>query len=153
MKSSEVPSYDELLERLKQLLRRSGLKHTSQRELILRVIYECEEHFSPEELHQKVQHRFPDSRVGIATIYRTLSLLESEKMVTSVSFGVNGKKYEFGMKHHHDHMICDRCGLMIEFVDETIEKRQNAIAKDHQFKITGHIMQIHGICKDCQPKE
>ncbi len=151
--SSATVSYEELLERLKQALRRNGLKHTVQRELILRVIYDCDEHFSPEELHQKVQHCFPDTRVGIATIYRTLSLLESEKMVTSVSFGVSGKKYEFGMKHHHDHMICDRCGLMIEFVDETIEKRQSRIAADHRFKITGHIMQIHGLCHDCQQKD
>ncbi|MDR1912484.1 MAG: transcriptional repressor, partial [Helicobacteraceae bacterium] len=68
----------------------------------------------------------------------------------SVSFGASGKKYEFGLKEHHDHMICDSCGAMIEFVDKEIEKRQKEIASSKGFKIVSHAMQIRGLCKACQ---
>ncbi|MGE4295219.1 MAG: Fur family transcriptional regulator [Campylobacterales bacterium] len=153
MEAEVTTSYEDLLERFKHLLKLSGLKYTQQREAILRTIYESEGHFTPEMLHQQVQQLFSDQKIGIATIYRTLSLLESEHIVTSISFGVSGKKYEFGMKQHHDHMICDKCGKMIEFVDETIEKRQAAIAKNHNFIITGHTLQIHGICEECQKEK
>ena len=71
-------------------------------------------------------------------------------MVTSISFGANGKKYEAGTKDHHDHMICDSCGKIIEFCDEVIEELQEKVALKHQFKIIDHVMQIHGICKECQ---
>lgn len=153
MTQKYTTTYDDLLVRFKLLLRQNGLKQTQQRENILRTIYESSGHFTPEDLYAKVQKLFSSDKIGIATIYRTLSLLESEKIVTSVSFGVNGKKYEFGMKEHHDHMICDKCGKMIEFLDETIEKRQNDIAKKHNFAITGHIMQIHGVCEACQKEK
>lgn len=145
-----ITTYEDLLTRFREILRRNGLKQTQQRENILHTIYSSDEHFTPEDLYAKVQQIYPDQKIGIATVYRTLSLLEGEKIVTSVSFGVNGKKYEFGMREHHDHMICDVCGKMIEFVDDTIEKRQSAIAKKHNFLITGHIMQIHGVCQSCQ---
>lgn len=152
MEDKHTVDYEELLDRFKEILKRNGLKYTQQRENILQAIYGNDEHFTPEELYAKVQKLYPDQKIGIATVYRTLSLLESEKIVTSVSFGVSGKKYECGMQEHHDHMICDKCQKMIEFVDETIEKRQSAIAKKHNFLITGHTMQIHGICQECQQK-
>ena len=74
-------------------------------------------------------------------------------MVTSISFGSQGKKFELATKPHHDHMICRRCGAIIEFEDATIEKRQANIAKEHGFKLTGHMMQLYGVCKECIAKE
>lgn len=153
LNEEKLVKYDELLERFREILRVNGLKQTQQRENILHTIYGFKGHFTPEDLYAKVQKTYPDQKIGIATIYRTLSLLESEKIVTSISFGVSGKKFEFGIREHHDHMICDRCGKMIEFMDETIEKRQNLIAKRYNFLISGHMMQIHGVCENCQQKE
>lgn len=146
-----VIGYEEYLERFQELLRKNGLKYTKQREVILDAIYHSTGHFTPESLHKQIQE-VSDEKIGIATIYRTLSLLESEGLVTSISFGVNGKKYEFGEKEHHDHMICDSCGTIIEFMDEEIERLQEKVAKAHHFKTTNHIMQIHGICSTCQSK-
>ena len=80
-------------------------------------------------------------------------MLEEAEMVTSISFGSQGKKFEFTTKPHHDHMICRRCGTIIEFEDSTIEKRQANIAKEHGFKLTGHMMQLYGVCKECGAKE
>ncbi len=73
-------------------------------------------------------------------------------MVTSLSFGAQGKKYELGAKDHHDHIICTICGEITEFVDEEIETRQHLIAKGLGFKMVDHSMQIYGICKACQEK-
>jgi Fur family ferric uptake transcriptional regulator len=144
--------YDKLLANFKALLKKNGLKFTIQREVILETLYNSDEHLTPEALHQLIQKKHPDLKTGIATIYRTLSLLEESDMVTSLSFGAQGKKYELGAKEHHDHMICTQCGEIIEFVDEKIEERQHKIAEQLGFKMTDHSMQIYGICKKCQSK-
>lgn len=142
-----------LLDDFKDILRKNGLKYTKQREAILETIFTSKTHFSSEDLHLSVAERFPELKTGIATVYRTLVLLEEEGIVTSVSFGTSGKKYEYGRKDHHDHMICDNCGKMIEFLDDTIELKQEEIAKQHKFKISGHSMQLHGLCETCQKDE
>lgn len=144
--------YEELLTHFKQLLKKNGLKFTIQREVILETLYNADEHLTPEMLHKLIQEHYPDLKTGIATIYRTLGLLESEEIVTSLSFGAQGKKYELGAKEHHDHMICTECGAITEFVDEAIEKRQRIIADAHGFSMTDHSMQIYGVCAECQKK-
>ncbi len=100
-----------------------------------------------------LQKKYSELKIGIATVYRTLSLLEDSKMVTSLSFGAQGKKYELGAKEHHDHLICTRCGAITEFVDEHIEERQHKIADELGFKMQDHSMQIYGICKNCQKEQ
>lgn len=148
--SERTVEYEKLLNDFKNLLKKNHLKFTIQREVILETLYNSDEHLSPESLYNLIQEKFPQLNTGIATIYRTLTLLEESDIVTSLSFGSQGKKYELGAKDHHDHMICTNCGLITEFVDEEIEKRQQAIAKELGFKMTDHSMQIFGICKNCQ---
>jgi len=150
--TSRTIEYDNLLEEFKSLLKKNGEKFTIQREVILETLYNSDEHLTPEALHQLIQKQHPELKTGIATIYRTLSRLEDSDMVTSLSFGAQGKKYELGAKDHHDHMICTDCGEITEFVDEEIEKRQEHIAEEFGFSITDHSMQIYGLCKNCQEK-
>lgn len=144
--------YNNLLSDFKQLLRDNGLKFTIQREVILEMLYSCDEHLTPELLHHLIQEKHPDLNTGIATVYRTLSLLEDSDMVTSLSFGAQGKKYELGAKDHHDHIICTKCGAINEFVDDEIEIRQKKIAEELGFLMQEHSMQIYGICQPCQTK-
>jgi len=144
--------YDELLENFKKLLKANNLKFTIQREVILETLYNSDEHLTPESLHHLIQKKYPELKTGIATVYRTLSLLEDSAVVTSLSFGAQGKKYELGAKEHHDHLICTECGEITEFVDEAIEKRQHAITDELGFKMKDHSMQIYGICRKCQEK-
>ncbi len=145
--------YQQLLEDFKTLLKKSNLKFTIQREIILETLYNSNEHLTPEALHQLIQKQHPNLKIGIATVYRTLALLEESNVVTSLSFGAQGKKYELGAKEHHDHLICLECGQITEFVDEAIEKRQHAITHELGFKMLDHSMQIYGICKKCQEKK
>ena len=142
--------YPFLLSEFTLLLKKGGLKFTKQREAILKALYDHEGHFSPEELHHLVSTNNTSLNVGIATVYRTLSLLEEAGLAESISFGKDGKKYEIGLKKHHDHLVCIGCGAIIEFSDDTIEARQESIAKIHNFRMTDHTMKIVGLCTNCQ---
>jgi len=150
MNNTESLSYDELLETFRTILRKNRLKFTAQREAILKTLYEHPEHFTPENLYLLVKKKYPELNTGITTVYRTLNLLEENKLATSLSFGTQGKKFELGNKPHHDHIICEVCGTIVEFEDAQIEELQQKIAKMHGFKLTNHIMQLYGICSKCQ---
>ncbi len=143
-------TYENLLERFKDLLKSNTLKFTKQRELILKFLYENEDHYTPEDIYMLLKKEYPDINIGIATVYRTLSLLEESGIASSISFGAAGKKYELGLKKHHDHLICTACGEIIEFFDATIEAQQELIAKKFNFQMTDHTMKIVGLCQNCQ---
>ena len=146
---TENIEYDVLLEQFKKILKESGLKYTKQIEIVLKILYHSDTHFTPEALYMEVKRREPSLNVGIATVYRTLNLLEESGMVTSLSFGTAGKKFELANKPHHDHLICKNCGKIVEFENSIIERQQALIAKEHKFKLTGHLMQLYGICEAC----
>jgi Fur family ferric uptake transcriptional regulator len=150
MKDIEHLGYDELLEEFKILLKSNNLKFTSQREAILKTLYNHPDHFTPENLYLLVKETYPESNVGITTVYRTLNLLEENHIATSISFGSAGKKFELGNKPHHDHLICEKCGKIVEFEDPQIEQLQEKIATLYHFKLTNHLMQLYGICQECQ---
>lgn len=153
MSKVENIEYDSILIEFKDLLKRNSLKFTTQREIVLKTLYNNDdEHFSPESLYILIKTKYPELNVGIATVYRTLNLLEDSEIATSLSFGAHGKKFELGNKPHHDHMICKKCDKIIEFSEKIIEKRQEQIAKVYGFQITGHLMQLYGLCADCQKK-
>lgn len=146
MKSNEV------IESLKSIIKQKGMKYTEQRAVILQLLVDVDDHLSAEEVHEIIKKEHPEHNIGIATIYRTLNFLEEVELISSISFGKDGKKYEENNKVHHDHLICTECGTIEEFVDENIEQRQEQIAKDHGFSITDHTLQIYGICSKCQNK-
>lgn len=152
MDNLENLSYDELLEKFKVLLKSNNLKFTSQREAILKTLYDNPEHYTPENLYLLIKENYPDSNVGVTTVYRTLNLLEENDIATSISFGSQGKKFELGNKPHHDHLICEKCGKIVEFENDEIEQLQEKIAKLYDFKLTYHLMQLYGICQECQDK-
>jgi Fur family ferric uptake transcriptional regulator len=146
-------SYEDVLENFKKLLKSNNLKYTMQRELILKIIYDNDGHFTPADIYNLIKKNHPTIKLGIATVYRTLTLLEDAHIVSSISFGTQGKKYEFGLKEHHDHLVCLTCGGIEEFFDETIESQQEKIVKKFNFKMTNHTMKILGTCSTCQSKE
>ena len=136
---------------LKAILQEKGMKYTEQRAIILELLLILDEHLSADELLDIVKEKYPNNNIGIATIYRTLNFLEEVNLISSISFGKDGKKYESNDKdNHHDHLICTSCGKIVEFLDMEIEKKQEDIATKNGFTITDHTMQIFGICKECQ---
>ena len=143
-------SREEAIDELKKIVKQKGLKYTEQREIVLSILIHAEDHLSAEEVYNEIKSKYTESNIGIATVYRALSFLEEVDLITSITFGSDGKKYESNAKSHHDHLICTECGKIVEFLDDEIEKRQERIAKKNKFKITNHSMQLYGICGDCQ---
>jgi Fur family ferric uptake transcriptional regulator len=131
--------------------KRNNLKKTKQRETILRIMFENDNHMTPEELHKAI-NLISGNKIGIATVYRNLSMLEKEGLVNSMNFG-NLKRYELSIKSHHDHMICTDCGKIIEFDDKRLKKLQNNIASKYNFEVAYHIVQLFGICSECKLKK
>ncbi|MCI6642537.1 MULTISPECIES: Fur family transcriptional regulator [Campylobacter] len=152
MKKIENLEFDKLLEEFKKIIKDNGLKYTKQREILLKTLYNSSYHFTPESLNMHIKEKYPDLNIGIATIYRTLNLLENARMVTSISFGAQGKKFELANKPHHDHIICKSCGKIVEFTDQEIENKQLEIAQKNGFTLTSHLMQLYGICEKCSKK-
>jgi Fur family transcriptional regulator, ferric uptake regulator len=130
-------------------LQRSGLKRTSQRDLILDVFLRTEEHLSSEDLYRLVQKEDPS--IGQTTVYRTLKLLTEAELAREVRFGDGRTHYEHNYKHeHHDHMICTQCGKIIEFYSAELEAIQDAMAAKYRFEPTQHSLRILGTCADCR---
>ncbi|QKF82868.1 transcriptional repressor [Halarcobacter ebronensis] len=141
---------EEVIGELKKIVKQKGLKYTEQREIVLNILFNANEHLTAEEIYNLIKVKRPDSNIGIATVYRALSFLEEVNLITSIAFGTDGKKYESNFKDHHDHLICTQCGKIVEFMDDEIEKRQDKIAKKNKFKVSSHSMQLYGICSSCQ---
>jgi Fur family ferric uptake transcriptional regulator len=132
-------------------LRQSGLKRTSQRELILEVFLETEGHSSAEDLYNLIKAR--DPLVGVTTVYRTLKLLVECGLAREEHLGDGRTRYEHLYNHqHHDHLICTICGNLIEFYSEVIENKQDEIAKQYGFRPTHHSLRIFGLCAECDAK-
>ncbi len=148
-----MQDYNFLSTELKRVLKENSLKYTRQREAVLKTLYTHNGHHTPEELLQLIRNDFVDINIGIATLYRTLALFEESGLAESISFGKDGKKYEIGHQHHHDHLVCLECGKIIEFHDDIIESRQLEVAKKFNFKMSDHTMKIVGICSRCQKKK
>lgn len=143
---SETYSRDDVLNRY---MAEHGLKSTRQRSLIIDTFFDLEGHLSVEELWAKV--RQADQRVSVATVYRTMKLLAECGLAHARNFGDGQTRYEAAIgRHHHDHLICTRCGTIVEFENDRIEALQDAIALSHGFKVTSHKMELYGLCQSCQ---
>lgn len=133
-----------------QALRERGLKSTSQRDDIAKIFFAASGHFSVEDLHVAVKKVNP--RVGYATVYRTLKLLKECGLAAERHFDDGQARYEPAEEeaHHHDHIICERCGKIVEFEEPRIELLQEETAKRLGFQITGHKMELYGLCRECR---
>jgi Fur family ferric uptake transcriptional regulator len=130
-------------------LKRVGLKHTAQRDVILRAFLETHEHLSTEELYHLVRQK--DSRIGFTTVYRTLKLLGDCGLASAVAFqdGVARYEHQYNRRSHH-HMVCTECGSSVEFFSPEIERMEREIGRKHRYVTTRHTFQIYGICEECR---
>ncbi len=137
------------VEVLEQHLAQRGLKSTRQRATIVNIFFAQPGHLSVDELLRKV--RVKDPRVSAATVYRTMKLLAECGLAHARQFGDGQTRWEVAAdRHHHDHLICTRCGVIVEFENDQIEHLQDAVARHHGFQVTHHKMELYGLCRDCQ---
>ncbi len=144
--SSQREELDRILDRY---MAERGLKSTRQRSLIIDIFFKMHGHLSVEDVWSRV--RQDDPRVSVATVYRTMKLLSESGLAHARNFGDGQTRYEPAVgREHHDHLICTRCGTIIEFENDQIERMQDAVARRHGFKVTSHKMELYGLCKSCQ---
>jgi Fur family ferric uptake transcriptional regulator len=136
-------------EALLRYMAQHGLKNTRQRSLIIETFFHTGGHLSVEEVWNKV--RSQDAKVSVATVYRTMKLLAECGLAHARNFGDGQTRYEAAVgRQHHDHLICTRCGTIVEFENDRIEAMQEAVARKHGFKVTSHKMELYGLCAKCR---
>jgi len=127
-----------------------SLKHTKQREAILAVFLDVRGHITGEDLYKKVRERHPN--IGYTTVYRTMKLLCEAGLASEHHFDDGVTRYEVEQEHH-DHLVCLRCGKIIEFECEMIEAAQNEIVERYGFRLLRHRHELYGHCAQCQKDE
>ena len=130
-------------------LKKAGLKATLPRLKILEILESSSNrHMGAEDVYKLLLETGED--VGLATVYRVLTQFETAGLVTRHHFDEGHSVFELDQGDHHDHILCVRCGRVDEFVDETIEKRQQAIAEKAGYEMTDHALYIYGVCQECR---
>lgn len=145
----------ESLEQARKILRehivRLGLKHSAQRDTILRIFINTREHLSTEDLHRLVRQY--DPAIGYTTVYRTLKLFVQCGLATVVEFHDGIARYEHGLNRRtHHHMVCTVCGDSVEFFAPEIDEVEKRIGREFHFATARHTFQIYGTCQACQQK-
>ena len=123
-----------------------GVKLTDQRKIIAKVMSEANDHPDVDELYNRVSKI--DSKISIATVYRTVKLFEESGIVTKHDFKGGKARYEELSESHHDHLIDIKTGEIIEFVDDEIEKLQKKVAEKYGYELADHKLELYGIKKN-----
>ena len=121
---------------------KAGVRLTDQRKIIAKVMSESDDHPDVDELHNRVTKI--DSKVSIATVYRTVKLFEEAGIVSKHDFKGTKSRYEQNTEEHHDHLIDVNTGEIIEFVDNDIEKLQKKVAEKLGYKLVDHRLELYG---------
>ena len=122
-----------------------GVKLTDQRKIIAKVMSESDDHPNVDELYKRVSKI--DSRISIATVYRTVKLFEEYEILAKHEFKGGKARYEKLNESHHDHLIDVKTGEIIEFVDDEIEKLQKKVAEKYGYELIDHKLELYGVKK------
>lgn len=124
------------------------LKFSKAREEIIDTFLATDHHIALQELLAFVKRRNP--RIGLATVYRALKLLEDAGIAQARQFGDRSTVYEVAIgREHHDHLICESCGAILEFADADIERIQEEVARKRGFTLRRHRHELFGLCAAC----
>jgi Fur family ferric uptake transcriptional regulator len=144
----------EMINKLKEDLKNKGYKLTPQRRAIVDTIIECEgKHLTAEEIYDEVKINCPE--IGLATVYRTILLLEEMGIIYKLDLDDGCSRYELAHEdenHRHHHLVCNSCGRVLEVEDDLLDQLELKIEKSYDFKILDHSLKFFGLCKDCRQK-
>lgn len=128
-----------------------GLKSSNKRTFIIDFFMKAGRHFTVEELYNEIKkHR---KGISYSTVYRALKLLADCGLASESMFGDSVSRYEpISRSDHHDHLICRRCGKIIEFENGKIEQLQHNVAEKYGFSVSAHRLELYGVCRECQRK-
>jgi Fur family ferric uptake transcriptional regulator len=130
-------------------IKQAGLKVTLPRVKILDVLETSDKrHMSAEDVYRALLER--SEEIGLATVYRVLTQFEQAGLVARHHFEGGQSVFELNRGGHHDHLVCIKCGRVVEFMEPAIEERQQAIVRHHGFSLEDHSLVIYGVCPRCQ---
>lgn len=137
---------------LKEDLKKKGYKLTPQRRAILDIIVDCEgKHLTAEEIYDEVKKTCPE--IGLATVYRTMQLLDEIGVISKLNLDDGCIRYEINLNksecHNHHHLICKKCGKIIEVEDDLMDNVEDKIQSAYKFKILDHDVKFYGLCEEC----
>ncbi|MGF1627001.1 MAG: Fur family transcriptional regulator [Alphaproteobacteria bacterium] len=132
-----------MTDRIEKLAEAKGLKMTEQRRVIARVLSEASDHPDVAMVHQRATTI--DSRISMATVYRTVRLFEEANLLERHDFGDGRARYEESTESHHDHLIDVESGQVIEFRNETIETLQRRVAEELGYELVDHRLELFGV--------
>ncbi len=135
-----------MTETIEQKCLSKGVKLTEQRKIIAKVMSEATDHPNVDELYTRVSKI--DSKISIATVYRTVKLFEESGILAKHDFKGGKARYEELSESHHDHLIDVKTGEIIEFVDEEIEKLQKKVAEKYGYDLVDHKLELYGVKKN-----
>jgi Fur family ferric uptake transcriptional regulator len=140
-----------LLERFRRYLRDHRQPVTRQRDRVAAIVLTSDDHLSADQVRKRLTGQ--GEPVGLATIYRTLELLEQSGLVRGHDFGQGFRRFEpMPAQADHEHLICVRCGRVVEFAHERLQRMLPIIADEHGFQPERHRVEIYGVCQQCQRK-
>lgn len=149
MYETSPKNYEWFWKGLDRYLEKNQLKQTKQRKIIVSYFLGMKNHVDAEELYEVV--RKEGHNIGLATIYRTLGLLKDAKLIKQNSFADGRFVYEIlEPGQHHDHLVCIKCGEVVEFINDRIEILQEEIAIQKGYKLVNHRLDLFGYCSRCQ---
>jgi Fur family transcriptional regulator, ferric uptake regulator len=135
-----------------QDLRKAGLKVTLPRIKILELLENApDHHMSAEDIYKTLLEQGED--VGLATVYRVLTQFEQAGIIERHHFENNHSVFEIAQDDHHDHIVCQNCGRVVEFTNPVIEAEQHRVAEEMGFVLTGHSLNLYGICNKAECQE
>jgi len=134
-------------EALARYLEAHNLKRTRQRDVILDAFLAAKGHVSSEDLYQSIRKKHP--RIGYTTVYRTMKLFVEAGLAEERHFDDGVARYEVE-QDHHDHLVCTKCGKIVEFESDLIEKTQTEIAARYGFRVVRHRHELYGHCSTCR---
>jgi len=133
-----------LLQKIFDELKQEGHRLTHTRKQLFEFIILKKGHWTIQDLGEEIKQKFP--KIGIATVYRTIHLLLKKSLLNETQMGSNASRYEVAPQHHHDHLICNTCGKILEFENEKIESLQKEVATALGFELKDHRMELYGDC-------
>jgi Fur family ferric uptake transcriptional regulator len=137
-------------EKFREFLATQSQRMTRERAIIVEEVFASHEHFDADQLIGRLAQRSDGRRVSRSSIYRTLSLLEEAGLIRKVARQDDKDVFEHDYGYpQHDHLICKKCGAMIEFPNEAISEVLEKIANDHGFRMSGHRLEVDGLCANC----
>lgn len=142
------------MEELKENLKKKGYKLTPQRRAIVDTIIKNEgKHMTAEEIYDEVKRDCPE--IGLATVYRTVLLLEEIKLLSRLDLSDGCSRYEIihdDEEHRHHHLICNNCKKVIEVEEDLLDELENRIKTKYLFEVQDHSVKFYGICNECKNK-